>query len=87
MSLPDLLRDEKRVPKHSCHVGLNSVSSVAAIDSGTRVLVYYDARGARATGRAPKYGRVAQLGERFPYKEEVTGSSPVPPTKQVMGDR
>ena len=26
------------------------------------------------------YGRIAQLGERFPYKEEVTGSSPVSPT-------
>ena len=25
-------------------------------------------------------GRVAQLGERRPYKPEVTGSSPVPPT-------
>ena len=26
------------------------------------------------------YGRIAQLGERFPYTEEVTGSSPVSPT-------
>ncbi len=25
-------------------------------------------------------GRLAQLEERLPYKEEVTGSSPVPPT-------
>src|SRR3989442_3437990 len=25
-------------------------------------------------------GRIAQLGERSPYKAEVTGSSPVPPT-------
>ena len=25
-------------------------------------------------------GRVAQLGERRPYKPEVAGSSPVPPT-------
>ena len=25
-------------------------------------------------------GRVAQLGERRPYKPEVTGSIPVPPT-------
>ena len=25
-------------------------------------------------------GRLAQLGERFPYKEEVAGSSPAPPT-------
>ncbi len=27
-------------------------------------------------------GRIAQLGERFPYKEEVTGSSPVSPIAQ-----
>jgi hypothetical protein len=28
-------------------------------------------------------GRIAQLGERSPYKAEVTGSIPVPPT--IMG--
>jgi hypothetical protein len=28
----------------------------------------------------PVVGRIAQSGERFPYKEEVTGSSPVSPT-------
>ena len=28
-------------------------------------------------------GRIAQLGERFPYKEEVTGSSPVSPIRCV----
>ena len=33
----------------------------------------------------PDNGRIAQLGERFPYKEEVTGSSPVSPTK--FGDK
>ena len=27
-----------------------------------------------------KFGRIAQLGERCPYKAEVTGSIPVPPT-------
>src|SRR5439155_13437028 len=27
-------------------------------------------------------GRLAQSGERLPYKQEVTGSSPVPPTIQ-----
>ena len=27
-----------------------------------------------------KIGRIAQLGERCPYKAEVTGSIPVPPT-------
>ena len=26
------------------------------------------------------FGRLAQLGERLPYKQEVAGSSPVPPT-------
>ena len=26
------------------------------------------------------YGRLAQLGEHLPYKQRVTGSSPVPPT-------
>src|SRR5262249_263492 len=28
---------------------------------------------------SPNRGRLAQLGERLPYKQEVTGSSPVPP--------
>src|SRR5262245_37359234 len=28
-------------------------------------------------------GRLAQLGERLPYKQEVTGSSPVPPIRQA----
>src|SRR5213593_3623906 len=27
------------------------------------------------------HGRLAQLGERLPYKQEVTGSIPVPPTE------
>ena len=34
---------------------------------------------------AKKIGRIAQLGERCPYKAEVTGSIPVPPTKVVRG--
>ena len=29
------------------------------------------------------FGRIAQLGERCPYKAEVTGSIPVPPTRRV----
>jgi hypothetical protein len=29
------------------------------------------------------YGRLAQLGERLPYKQEVLGSSPGPPTHRV----
>ena len=31
---------------------------------------------------APHPGRLAQLGERLPYKQEVTGSSPVPPIER-----
>ena len=29
-------------------------------------------------------GRIAQLGEHLPYKQEVTGLSPVAPTKNSM---
>jgi hypothetical protein len=28
-------------------------------------------------------GRLAQLGERLPYKQEVAGSSPAPPTRRI----
>ncbi len=31
-------------------------------------------------------GRIAQLGERRPYKPKVTGSIPVPPTKWCYQD-
>ncbi len=34
-----------------------------------------------------KIGRIAQLGERCPYKAEVTGSIPVPPTKRNTGNK
>ncbi len=30
-----------------------------------------------------EYGGLAQLGEHLPYKQRVTGSSPVPPTKKI----
>ena len=30
-----------------------------------------------------EYGSIAQLGEHLPYKQEVTGSSPVVPTKYM----
>jgi hypothetical protein len=33
---------------------------------------------------AKKIGRIAQLGERCPYKAEVTGSIPVPPTSDQL---
>lgn len=36
---------------------------------------------------AKKIGRIAQLGERCPYKAEVTGSIPVPPTSVESGSR
>jgi hypothetical protein len=35
----------------------------------------------------PSRGRLAQLVERLPYKQEVTGSSPVPPTHEPAGNR
>ena len=30
------------------------------------------------------FGRLAQLGEHLPYKQEVTGSSPVAPTTRLL---
>ena len=36
---------------------------------------------------AKEIGRIAQLGERCPYKAEVTGSIPVPPTSAKAGSR
>ena len=37
--------------------------------------------GAGGYTNGPSAGRrIVQLGERLPYKQEVTGSSPVPPT-------
>ncbi len=36
-------------------------------------------------GVAKKIGRIAQLEERCPYKAEVTGSIPVPPTISEAG--
>ena len=30
------------------------------------------------------YGIIAQLGEHLPYKQRVTGSSPVGPTSKIM---
>ena len=31
-----------------------------------------------------EHGSLAQLGERLPYKQDVTGSSPVTPTKKII---
>lgn len=36
----------------------------------------------RSAQVAKKIGRIAQLEERCPYKAEVTGSIPVPPTNK-----
>jgi hypothetical protein len=38
------------------------------------------AQAPEAQATLSRLGRLAQLGERLPYKQEVTGSSPVPPT-------
>ena len=37
------------------------------------------------TNEAYKHGRIAQLVEYLPYKEGVTGSSPVSPTTKKLG--
>jgi hypothetical protein len=36
----------------------------------------------RSAAVVREVGRIAQLGERCPYKAEVTGSIPVPPTNE-----
>ena len=36
--------------------------------------------GVRFPHRSPNYGRLAQLGERLPYKQNVSGSIPLAPT-------
>ena len=36
-----------------------------------------------ATTKLCPEGRLAQLGERLPYKQEVAGSSPAPPTRRI----
>src|SRR3990172_7395058 len=40
--------------------------------------------GPSAGAFCPADGRIAQLGERGPYKAEVTGSIPVPPTTEIL---
>ena len=41
--------------------------------------VYYIQVGERNKSRQKNYGVLAQLGEHLPYKQRVTGSSPVGP--------
>ena len=45
--------------------------------------VYNEPRrwGVQDNTKANEFGSIAQLGEHLPYKQEVTGSSPVVPTK------
>ena len=43
------------------------------------MICYYIIRAARETD-AEERGSIAQLGEHLPYKQRVTGSSPVVPT-------
>ena len=38
---------------------------------------------AEVSNTEAEYGSIAQLGEHLPYKQEVTGSSPVVPTKNM----
>src|SRR5262249_292677 len=56
-----------------------SVRRVPQVGWGTR----------KAPFRAPSsiVGRLAQLGERLPYKQEVGGSTPAPPTQRRPRER
>ena len=40
--------------------------------------------GAAAEATLSRLGRLAQLGERLPYKQEVGGSSPSPPIEEAL---
>ena len=44
-----------------------------------QISVWYSIKAVRETGRQPECGSIAQLGEHLPYKQGVTGSSPVGP--------
>ena len=78
---------QRRVPPNAVDSANVVISPgyAAAPRSGFNALVHDQA----ITGSR---GRLAQLGEHFPYKEGVTGSSPVPPiaprrTREDHGDR
>ena len=43
-------------------------------------------RGSIPLGVTIYFGRIAQLGEHLPYKQRVTGSSPVVPTKVIQNN-
>ena len=67
--------------------------SVVAIPSNRDVAQFGSASGLGPEGRRfeschpdqtfLRHGSIAQLGERLPYKQDVTGSSPVTPTKHA----
>jgi hypothetical protein len=56
-----------------------SMASINASATGTG--------GSRVPRLSWARGRLAQLGERLPYKQEVAGSSPAPPTEEPAGKR
>jgi hypothetical protein len=64
---------------------------MSGVRSGRKMQEECEIRLTRASGVgsiakvANKIGRIAQLGERCPYKAEVTGSIPVPPTSTKPG--
>ena len=43
--------------------------------------------GVRFPYRSPYHGRLAQLGERLPYKQNVSGSIPLAPTRKSSTSR
>jgi hypothetical protein len=68
-------------------------SYVSGVGCGQKMQEECEIRLTRASGLgsiakvAKEIGRIAQLGERCPYKAEVTGSIPVPPTRSKAGLR
>ena len=64
---------------------------VSGVGCGQKMQEECEIRLTRASGLgsiakvAKEIGRIAQLGERCPYKAEVTGSIPVPPTSVFAG--
>ena len=62
----------------------DTLKSLGVVAQSVRVLACH-ARGRGFEPRLPRHlhGRIAQLGERQPYKLDVTGSIPVSPTKEI----
>ena len=51
---------------------------------GWRDVTLFNLEGIRC-GRSGRYGGLAQLGERLPCKQEVSGSNPLISTKRIQG--